>query len=163
MHLSFGICFRDSCIIYKNLPDAEHWPHLTEFFRSLTHGTVSLYQSTILQMSVPVIPLDEIVEGRCLGEGSQGRVCAGSYLETPVATKQLKDVGEMEMSLHIGKLTYVVPLLTKKLGKMATGPLKLVLNQPPALDAVSWIRLRIKSWHSHRERFCLQWQEASNL
>lgn len=56
-------------------------------------------------MSVPYISIQEIILGRCLGEGSQGSVYAGSYLETPVAIKQLKDVREMEMSLHIGEHT----------------------------------------------------------
>lgn len=53
-------------------------------------------------MSVPFIPIQEITLGRCLGEGSEGVVYAGSYLETPVAIKQLSHVQEMEMNLHIG-------------------------------------------------------------
>ena len=63
----------------------------------------------MLQMSVPYIPMQEILVGRCLGEGSQGSVLAGTYLETPVAIKQLKDVREMEMSLHIGNITPASP------------------------------------------------------
>lgn len=55
-------------------------------------------------MSVPFIPIQEISIGRCLGEGSEGIVYAGSYLETPVAIKQLSHVQEMEMNLHIGKI-----------------------------------------------------------
>ena len=53
-------------------------------------------------MSVPFIPIGDITIGRCLGEGSEGVVYAGSYLETPVAIKQLSHVQEMEMNLHIG-------------------------------------------------------------
>lgn len=56
----------------------------------------------LLQMSVPFIPIQDISIGRCLGEGSEGVVYAGSYLETPVAIKQLSHVQEMEMNLHIG-------------------------------------------------------------
>ncbi len=63
----------------------------------------SLNVCLLLQMSVPFIPIQEIAIGRCLGEGSEGIVYAGSYLETPVAIKQLSHVQEMEMNLHIGE------------------------------------------------------------
>lgn len=53
---------------------------------------------------MPFIPIQDVTIGRCLGEGSQGAVYAGSYLETPVALKTLKDVQEMEMNLYAGIL-----------------------------------------------------------
>ena len=56
----------------------------------------------VVQILVPFIPIQDITIGRCLGEGSEGVVYAGSYLETPVAIKQLSYVQEMEMNLHIG-------------------------------------------------------------
>ena len=68
----------------------------------------------LLQMSVPFIPIQEISLGRCLGEGSEGVVYAGSYLETPVAIKQLSHVQEMEMNLHIGEMS---PLDTWRMQK----------------------------------------------
>jgi len=67
--------------------------------------------SWCLQMSVPFIPIQDITIGRCLGEGSEGVVYAGSYLETPVAIKQLSHVQEMEMNLHTGHISYPPPLL----------------------------------------------------
>lgn len=70
---------------------------------SLSTGQhVVITEGSWLQMSVPFIPIHDITVGRCLGEGSEGAVYAGSYLETPVAIKQLNHVQEMEMNLHIG-------------------------------------------------------------
>ena len=71
-----------------------------------------MHKLMLLQMSVPFIPIQEITIGRCLGEGSEGVVYAGSYLETPVAIKQLSHVQEMEMNLHIGALAPAPPAST---------------------------------------------------
>lgn len=70
---------------------------------SASAQTTILANGRFLQMSVPFIPIQDITIGRCLGEGSEGVVYAGSYLETPVAIKQLSHVQEMEMNLHVGE------------------------------------------------------------
>ena len=85
------------------------------YFQSIFEGPLELVPQDIismtnlfspeylaLQMSVPFIPIQDITIGRRLGGGSEGVVYAGTYLETPVAIKQLSHVQEMEMNLHIG-------------------------------------------------------------
>ena len=56
-----------------------------------------------MQMSVELIPYEELRWGRFLGRGAEGAVYAAWYLETPVAVKRPESKVEVEMNLHSGK------------------------------------------------------------
>ena len=55
-----------------------------------------------VQMSVELIPYEELTWGRFLGRGAEGAVYAAWYLETPVAVKRPESKIEVEMNLHSG-------------------------------------------------------------
>lgn len=55
-----------------------------------------------MQMSVELIPYEELKWGRFLGRGAEGAVYAAWYLETPVAVKRPESKVEVEMNLHSG-------------------------------------------------------------
>ena len=55
-----------------------------------------------VQMSVELIPYEELKWGRFLGRGAEGAVYAAWYLETPVAVKRPESKVEVEMNLHSG-------------------------------------------------------------
>ncbi len=56
----------------------------------------------LVQMSVELIPYEELKWGRFLGRGAEGAVYAAWYLETPVAVKRPESKVEVEMNLHSG-------------------------------------------------------------
>lgn len=61
-----------------------------------------------LQMSVELIPYEELKWGRFLGRGAEGAVYAAWYLETPVAVKRPESKVEVEMNLHSGIILSLV-------------------------------------------------------
>lgn len=60
-----------------------------------------------LQMSVELIPYEELTWGRFLGRGAEGAVYAAWYLETPVAVKRPESKAEVEMNLHSGTASHL--------------------------------------------------------
>ncbi|KAL3160650.1 hypothetical protein ABBQ32_010571 [Trebouxia sp. C0010 RCD-2024] len=67
-------------------------------------------QGMALQMSVELIPYEELTWGRFLGRGAEGAVYAAWYLETPVAVKRPESKAEVEMNLHSGSHDNIVGL-----------------------------------------------------
>ncbi|DBA89209.1 hypothetical protein WJX77_000076 [Trebouxia sp. C0004] len=67
-------------------------------------------QGMALQMSVELIPYEELKWGRFLGRGAEGAVYAAWYLETPVAVKRPESKVEVEMNLHSGSHDNIVGL-----------------------------------------------------
>ncbi len=61
-----------------------------------------------VQMSVELIPYEELKWGRFLGRGAEGAVYAAWYLETPVAVKRPESKVEVEMNLHSGTPRHVM-------------------------------------------------------
>ena len=61
-----------------------------------------------VQMSVELIPYEELKWGRFLGRGAEGAVYAAWYLETPVAVKRPESKVEVEMNLHSGTSCHVM-------------------------------------------------------
>ena len=61
-----------------------------------------------VQMSVELIPYEELKWGRFLGRGAEGAVYAAWYLETPEAVKRPESKVEVEMNLHSGTPCHVM-------------------------------------------------------
>eukprot|EP00887_Chlorella_sp_A99_P002246 scaffold10.g2246.t1 len=59
---------------------------------------------------IHLIPFDDLVFGKLLGEGSEGQVHAALYEESPVAVKRVASLREVEMHEHAGSHDNVVAL-----------------------------------------------------
>lgn len=73
-----------------------------------------------VQMSVELIPYEELKWGRFLGRGAEGAVYAAWYLETPVAVKRPESKAEVEMNLHSGTPCHVMSCSHEVLGPPCT-------------------------------------------